>query len=216
MLSKLFDNTKPRSLANKFRRRRFRFFLELIENKPQPVNILDIGGTEVFWIMMGFYDPEKVRVTIINTENIDITLPNFTYIQGDARELSMLHGREFDVIFSNSVIEHVNNYLDQKKMASEIIRTGKNYFVQTPNFYFPFEPHFMFPLFQFLPMRFKVLLLTNFNLGCFKKCDDKTTAVEIIKSIRLLKKRELISLFPDAKIHKEKFLFLTKSYTMHK
>ncbi|MEM2045934.1 MAG: class I SAM-dependent methyltransferase, partial [Candidatus Bathyarchaeia archaeon] len=58
------------------------------------------------------------------------------WIIGDARCMPF-KDKSFDVVFSNSVIEHVGNYDDQKMCAEEIRRVGKCYFVQTPNFYFP-------------------------------------------------------------------------------
>lgn len=37
---------------------------------------------------------------------------------------------EFDVVFSNGVIECIGDYDDQKQMADEIRRVGKRYFVE--------------------------------------------------------------------------------------
>ena len=49
----------------------------------------------------------------------------------------------YDIVHSNSVIEHLYNFENQKKMASEIIRVGQKYIVQTPNKYFFLEPHYL-------------------------------------------------------------------------
>lgn len=180
-----------------------------------PVKILDAGGTETFWEMMGLTDPAIVNVAIVNTEAMTTGLPAFKFIQADARNLSMFRDKEFDIVFSNSVIEHVGSFADQKKMADEIMRIGKKFFVQTPNYWFPFEPHFMFPLFQFLPQAVKIKLLMSFRMGWFKKCSDKKEALHLLSSIRLLKKSDLIKLFPGAIIYKEKFLGFTKSFAAY-
>jgi hypothetical protein len=58
--------------------------------------------------------------------------------------------QSFDVVFSNAVIEHLTPE-GQRRMASEILRVGRSWFVTTPNFWYPVEMHHKLPLFQFLP-----------------------------------------------------------------
>lgn len=58
--------------------------------------------------------------------------------------------RSFDIVFSNAVIEHLTPE-GQRRMAREILRVGRSWFVTTPNFWFPIEMHHKLPLFQFLP-----------------------------------------------------------------
>ena len=113
------------------------------------------------------------------------------------------------------MIEHVGTYQDQLQMAQEVRRVGKRYFIQTPNKYFPLEPHFLFPLFQFFPIKLRVLLMQNFSLGWFAKTPDAAKAREIVESIRLLSKREFVALFPKASIYEEKVFGLTKSFVAY-
>ncbi len=101
-------------------------------------------------------------------------------------------------------------------MAVEIMRVGKRYFVQTPNYYFPFEPHFLFPLFQFLPASLKIFLVKNFNMGWYGKTRDAEKAEKLINSIKLLKRADLKKLFPQSGIYSEKLLGLTKSFIVYK
>jgi hypothetical protein len=100
-------------------------------------------------------------------------------------------------------------------MAEEVRRVGKRYFVQTPNLYFPIEPHFVFPLFQFLPIWLRVWLVTHFDLGWYAKIPDRDRALKEVSSIRLLTKKKLRKLFPQARIFEEKYLGLTKSYIVY-
>ncbi len=89
------------------------------------------------------------------------------------------------------------------------------YFLQTPSFYTPIEPHFFFPFFQILPIKLRIILLQNFNLGYLNRTSDYEKAREIVESIQLLTKHELEELFPKSTIKKEKFLGFTLSYIVY-
>ena len=214
MFKRIADNRDQGSLAVEFRRKRFAFFQSLLSRLDRPVHILDVGGTESYWRTMGLNGGEQVFITLLNLTENDVMLPNLTSISGDARNMNAADA-SFDVVFSNSVIEHVGDYEAQRQMAKEVQRVGKRYFVQTPNKYFPLEPHFLFPFFQFLPLNFRVWLLQNFKLGWFKKTPDALQAREIVESIRLLGKREFSTLFPRAAIYEERILGLTKSFVAY-
>jgi ubiquinone/menaquinone biosynthesis C-methylase UbiE len=215
-LQKFADSKNAGSIAVKFRLKRFSYFKGIIVDLPKPVRILDVGGTENFWLQMGYRDNQKINITLLNNEEETIECSNISFIKGDAGDLSRFADKEFDVVFSNSVIEHIGNLSDRKKMADEIHRVGKRYFVQTPNYYFPLEPHFLFPLFQFFPRSLKISLLKNFNLGWFEKCKTKQQAEDLLDSIHLLKQQEFRELFTDGKLHKEKFFGFTKSFVLIK
>jgi hypothetical protein len=214
MFRRIADNRDTRSLAVEFRRKRFAFFQSLLSRLERPVHILDIGGTETYWKTMGLATDDQVFITLLNLADDHVTMPHITSIIGDARSIQA-GDHSFDIVFSNSVIEHVGSYQDQKQMANEVKRVGKRYFVQTPNKFFPLEPHFLFPLFQFLPVKVRIRLLQTFNLGWFKKTPDVIQARKIVESIRLLGKDEFCKLFPDAVIYEEKVIGLTKSFVAY-
>ena len=214
MFKRIADNRDQGSLAVEFRRKRFAFFQSLLSRLDRPVHILDVGGTESYWRTMGLNGGEQVFITLLNLTENDVMLPNLTSISGDAHNINA-EDASFDVVFSNSVIEHVGDYEDQRQMAKEVQRVGKRYFVQTPNKYFPLEPHFLFPFFQFLPVKIRIWLLENFKLGWFEKTPDKVKARKIVESIRLLDKLEFISMFPVAAIYEERILGLTKSFVAY-
>jgi ubiquinone/menaquinone biosynthesis C-methylase UbiE len=211
IIKNLADSSDHNSLAAKLRRKRFTLFNSLIESLPKPLNILDVGGTQIFWERMGLINRVDANITLINLCEVEVTYPNFISIIGDGRDMTKFKNKEFDVIFSNSVIEHVGHYEQQRELANEVRRVGKRYFLQTPNRYFPIEPHFLFPFFQFLPLKIKVFLLIHFSIGWYKKISQKQKASQEINAIRLLNERQLKNLFPEAKIYREKFLGLTKS-----
>ena len=179
----------------------------------ETIRILDVGGTQIFWDKsVVLSELGDVEITIMNISEFKVNVPNIRSIVGDARNMKQFADKEFEVVFSNSVIEHVGSYEDQRQMANEIKRVGKRYFVQTPNLYFPIEPHFVFPFFQFLPQSVKVWLISHFALGWYGKVTDIQKAKELASEIRLLSKKEFVNLFDNAKIVEEKFLGLTKSF----
>jgi hypothetical protein len=178
------------------------------------VSILDVGGAEAYWKTMGMDEEDQVSLTLLNLKKEDVTLPNVTSVVGDAREIHY-DDNSFDVVFSNSVIEHVGSYADQMKMANEVRRVGKRHFIQTPNRFFPLEPHFLFPFFQFLPVPVRVRLLQNFNLGWFPRTPEARQAREIVESIRLLGKDEFLVLFPGSSLYEEKAFGMTKSFVAY-
>ncbi len=211
----IYDNQRSDSLVSSLRRKRFAFFKNLIKSAPDTLKILDIGGTLEFWVDSGFLADllknNDIYITILNITESQSNHPNITTTVGDATNLRQFKDGEFDIVFSNSVIEHLFTYNNQILMAEEIKRIGKRYFIQTPNKYFPIEPHFQFPLFQFLPLSIKILMIRNFQLGWRKKAATKEQAVKTVTEIRLLDNKEIQSLFPNSKIYKEKFFGLTKS-----
>lgn len=214
MLRGLADNRDPASWAGRLRRRRFALFERLLSRIRKPVRILDVGGTESFWQVMGFAETQQVNITILNPRPQKTSLPHLNAVIGDARDLQY-ESASFDVVFSNSVIEHVGGYSDQSRMAREVRRVGIRYFLQTPNRYFPIEPHFLFPGFQFLPRPTRIWLVQHFNLGWRKRAIDHRAASASVDEVRLLSRAELLSLFPEASLFQEKVLGLTKSFVVY-
>jgi len=196
------------------RRRRFARFVELLERLDGDVRVIDVGGTLEFWTMMVFSNA-RVHVTVLNLGFDDAERRAAHVVIGDARDMHQFRDREFDVAFSNSVIEHVGTYADQKRMAAEVRRVAKRYFVQTPNKHFPIEPHFLVPGFQFLPLKVRALLLARFDLGWYSRAGTYPLALEQVAAVRLLTKRELCRLFPEGRLYKERFLGLTKSFVVY-
>ena len=202
------------SISAKLRTKRFALLKSFLPSTSYPLKILDVGGKETIWSREEFCTPSainKFQITILNIYQEKTSHPNIKSIVGDARNMSEFADDEFDVVFSNSVIEHVGDYNDKMLMAKEIQRVGKKYFVQTPNFYFPIEPHFVYPFFQFLPLQIKVWILMHIGRRR-KKVDSAEKARNIANGIQLLTKKQFTKLFPKAIIFEEKFLGLTKSF----
>ena len=215
MLRRIVDHRQDTSLATRLRRNRFALFKQLVSSLEPPVTILDVGGTPQFWKMMRFDDERSARIVVLNRKEPESIHPNISFVIGDATDLGRFEDKAFDVVFSNSVIEHLGAYGAQRRMAEEVKRVGKRYFVQTPNRYFPIEHHMLVPLFQFFPTPLKVFLLRRFDLGWVSKRPNKQEAEALVERIKLLTERDVRALFPEATIHREKFLGLTKSFVAY-
>lgn len=205
---------KKNSLGDQFREKRFSFFLKKFNKMKKPISILDVGGKINFWENRGLAGNNDYIITIVNIEKEKSLYSNIKTKMGDATDLSPFKDKSFDVVHSNSVIEHLYYFENQKKMASEIIRVGQKHIVQTPNKYFFLEPHYLLPFFQFIPDKLKYLILTKTKLSRLKKWDKKF-ASQYIEEIRLLSLKEIKVFFPSSKIYFEKFLGMNKSFTMH-
>ena len=211
----IFDISENKdSLGNQFREKRFSFFLKKINKLSKPVSILDLGGKINFWENRGLAGNKNYKITIVNIEKETSIYSNINCEIGNATNLDKFNNKSFDIVHSNSVIEHLYNFENQKKMASEIIRVGQKHIVQTPNKYFFIEPHYLLPFFHFIPDKLKYFILTKTKLSRLKTWD-KNFAKQYIKEIRLLSLKEMKLLFPNSKIYFEKFLGMNKSFTMH-
>ena len=215
MLKNLFEvSTAPNSLGNKFRQKRIQHFKNLIANLPRPINILDVGGNEMFWENASFANNDDYRITILNLTQNPTKYSNLVSVSGNALDLSQYGQNEFDVVFSNSVIEHVYTKENQIKMANEIMRVGRTFYVQTPYKHFFVEAHYILPFIQYAGKKTQYFILTKTPLSRMKKWD-KTHAKNYTEEIRLLTKKEMKEFFPEAKFFNEKFLGMTKSITAY-
>jgi SAM-dependent methyltransferase len=215
MVLKFADNRDPTSFASRLRAKRYEWFRSFIGGLPRPLTLLDVGGTEAVWETLGFVNQPDIHITLINVAPHATSYRNMASICGDARDMSQFRRHQFDVVYSNSVIEHVGDLDDMRRMAREVRRVGKYYFVQTPYRYFPIEPHFVFPLFHFLPRPLQIALVQRFNLGWSEPKPERQIAEQAIDSIRLLALNEMRALFPNALIRKERLFGLTKSLIAH-
>jgi SAM-dependent methyltransferase len=212
-LMRTADNNSSTSLAHRMRARRFRLLTSLLESTPRPLRLLDVGGHARFWEMMGG-PPDGISVTLINVAS-SREVEGYVNVEGDARNMAQFGEAEFDVVFSNSVIEHVGTWDDQVCAAREIRRVGRRYFVQTPNRNFPVEPHFLFPGFQFLPVGVRAHLHARFRLGWMAPARDYASARRSVSQIRLLTRGEMRTLFPDGHIYTERLAGLAKSFVAY-
>jgi hypothetical protein len=131
-------------------------------------------------------------------------------VLGDGRQLPF-PDQCFDVAFCNSVIEHLGSRENQKRLADEIRRVARQYFVQTPNYWFPIEPHFLTPCVQFFPVPTREKLIRNFTVWGWVTRPSPESCRAIVQEIQLLKPAELRAMFPEAELIVERFMLFPKS-----
>jgi len=180
----------------------------------EKIEILDVGGTSYFWQDSNLLSHPGLRITLLNLYPVETSHPAIHAVQGDATDMREFEKGSFDLVFSNSVIEHLYTLEQQQKMASEIFRVGKSYFIQTPNVYFPIEAHYALPFAQYYPKALLHFILTKTKLSRLKKWSSDE-ASQYIEEIRLLNTQEMKALFPGGSLLMEKVLGLTKSITAH-
>lgn len=171
------------------------------------MSILDVGGTSEFWVDTD----RKLRVTILNiTPRMEYLPPNFSYVQGSATSLPFSDG-SFDIVFSNSMIEHLHDRVSQELFAREALRVGRGVWVQTPARWFPIEPHLLTPFIHFLPKRAQRRLLRNFTVWGLIARPDQSYVDRFLNETVLLTTRDMRELFPGCKLRRERVLGLAKS-----
>lgn len=198
------------SLSRRFRRRRMQRFVRECHITAE-TRILDIGGTPDNWELA----PVQPRLVLLNMPRARADLAGAAqWVAGDGRCLPF-RDAAFDVVFSNSVIEHVGDAASQRRFAREVARVGRAFWVQTPNRWFPVEQHLLTPFVHWLPQSWQRAFLrrgTVWSVLTRPTPDRRDFYIEhFLRDIRLLSYGEVQSLFPDARIIRERFLGITKS-----
>ncbi len=222
LMQRLADAERPGSLSNRLRSRRFRLFERLTgpmrASMTRPLRIVDLGGTAGFWEHRGWADRRDIEITTVNHEPDRPDVPghaNIRAIRGDVTDLGHLADDSFDVAFSNSVIEHLYTPDRQAVMAGELRRLAPAFWLQTPNYWFPMEPHFHVVGWQWMPIAVRTTVIQRRRCGWRGPCRDVEAADAAVREVRLMTRRELRRLFPEAVIRPERFGGLVKSWIVH-
>jgi SAM-dependent methyltransferase len=197
-------------LSEHFRRRRMRRFAREC-GITASTRVLDIGGTPDCWRLIAV----RPRLVLLNTPRAGEDLAGAeSWVAADGRRLPFAD-HSFDLVFSNSVIEHVGDAVSQQQFAREVARVGRRYWVQTPNRWFPVEQHLLTPLIHWLPKSWQRAVVPRLNLWSLlvpATPDRRRFYIEhYLTDVKLLDSGELLSLFPGGGIIRERFLGITKS-----
>jgi len=205
MLQRLKRYTRGKRLE------RFNEFVKVVTGR---IRLIDLGGTVKFWEDWGLASQPRLDVTIVNDHHLDknhehdpITLPNIHRLQADVLTLSASDLAEYDVIFSNSLIEHLPGPQAQRQLAQAIIDSRRPYFMQTPNKRSPVDPHFprpYVPFFAAYPRALQARLLSWSALGSGSAAPSYAAALERLSNYYPLTTHGVRELFPQAHIVMER------------
>lgn len=191
-----------------FRPRRLRLFYELF-GVHGGTRILDLGGGRYFWELVLAEGLPVPRVTIVNIHAPPAGAAGFAWVVADGRRLPFAD-LSFDVVFCNSVIEHLGDSESQRQLAAEIRRVAPRYFVQTPDVRFPVEPHYLAPFLHWLPKGLQRLGLP-FTPRAALETRSAAAWRRYVDDLRPLSPAGMRALFPASRVMIERLLGLPKS-----
>ncbi len=141
------------------RRRKLDLFFQLLGPGPE-TTVVDVGVTDAPFgdgSTDNFFEalyPWPEQITGVGHTELDrfaAAFPSVRAVRADGRDLPFADG-EFDIGFSNAVVEHVAGGRDgQRRFVHELCRVSKRVFVTTPNRWFPIEVHTLRPFVHWLP-----------------------------------------------------------------
>jgi Methyltransferase domain len=200
----------PGSLAARARARRWEMLAAHFPDMGD-MRVLDLGGTSFTWMSA----PVRPRaVTVVNIKPQPSEVDWISSLVADACALPrQVIDQNFDLVYSNSVIEHVGGHARREAFAAAVRNGAPRYWVQTPYRYFVVEPHWLFPGFQFLPVTIRAELTRRWKLGNRRAGRHPLdAAVATVLDVELLSKTEMRHYFPDCTtLLSETFLGLVKS-----
>jgi SAM-dependent methyltransferase len=210
--------------SDRARSRRGEVFMARLKPTPDDT-MLDLGGGDGSHIQAICNWTRNVTVAdALASELANAEAKGFAVVLLDGTRSLPFPDKSFDIVFCNSVIEHVTGDKEQVRIwtdgsafskqaeshqahfASEIDRIAKAYFVQTPYRHFPIESHTWTPMvLESLPR--------GFRLRVHRYLRDRSWWPRRVTNVdwRLLTIRDMKRLFPRAEVVTERSFGLVKS-----
>jgi SAM-dependent methyltransferase len=139
------------------RQKMFRLFMAACQ-PTAATTVLDIGVTnDTSFAESNYFErlyPYPQNIVCVGTEDgshLMQVYPGLRFQRVESGAPLPFADRQFDVVFSNAVLEHVGSRDQQRAFLREVCRVGKSCFVTTPNRWFPVEHHTGLPLLHHLP-----------------------------------------------------------------
>jgi trans-aconitate methyltransferase len=207
-------NSLAYRISAKSRAEKHAFFMNAL--KPGATDtILDVGANAIEYSDTDNYlekhYPYPANITVVSLDDIShlkTLYPQVTFLQADGTKLPF-GDNQFDIAYSNAVIEHVGNREAQLAFLRELARVSPRGYITTPNLHFPIEVHTRIPLLH--------LILPKTLFDAFLRLIGKAWAADDYMS--LLSKRDLDILIQDAALPHpvltpHRFCGFTMTYTL--
>lgn len=199
---------RPGSWGARRRERRAHWLAEAFPDLAE-MSVIDLGGR------VGAWERVPVRpkhVHVVNLEPLPTDVPAWAEVDhADACALpAHLAQRRYDLVFSNSVIEHVGGHERRLRFAESVHLLSAAHWVQTPYRYFPIEPHWIAPGMQFLPVVVRTEVARRWPLA-YTPGRTREAAMTRVLWTELIDRTQLRFYFPDSTLRAEKIFGLPKS-----
>lgn len=159
--SELYQTTKNIPFAERVsvraRMRMFEFFMRVM-TPIETTTILDVGVTcdenHPASNMLEYCYPYKKKITCVGVEDarhLERIYPGVQFLQIQPHQPLPFADKQFDITYSNAVLEHAGTRAGQTAFVRELCRVGKQVFITVPNRLFPVEHHTALPLLHYLP-----------------------------------------------------------------
>ncbi len=136
----------------------FRVFMEMLRPGPE-TSVLDVGvsldvaSVESNVLEQCYPHPEKLVCAGIGDGGaLQEAFPRVAFVRITPGEPLPFADGQFDIAYSNAVVEHTGSRENQRAFVAELCRVAKRVFVAVPNRLFPLEHHTGLPLINYLPL----------------------------------------------------------------
>jgi len=163
----------------------------------EDTKIVDIGTTSEITFEANYLEkiyPFKKNITCCSlSDGVKIinAYPGVRHVKVESTELPF-KSEQFDICYSNALLEHVGNSNSQKQLFDEMLRIAKRIYMVIPNRYFPIEHHTSLPFIHWLPKKIFRKILTKIGQNFYSEEKNLNHISKSQLSMWTGKKREFV------------------------